>query len=121
MSKNWKSKFVAAAIALVVAAGVSTGQAIVFPSVAEAGVLSKVKGAAKTVGGAVKTTAQNLGGAARAAGALGKQVGGGVGSHIKRAAVRVGKEAARTPIGTSAKYVGKGAKVAASKIRKAFR
>jgi hypothetical protein len=96
--KNLKSVAVAAMLSVLMATAVTAGHAIVHPGAAQAGVLSSVKGAAKKVGGAVKNTAKGIGAAAKAGASVGKQAGTGVGSTIKRAAVRVGHEAAKVPL-----------------------
>ena len=121
MTGHVRSIFFAAALTFATAAGITAGQAIIYPDTAQASVLGKVKGAAKKVGGAVKSTAKGIGSAAKAGAAAGKQVGVGVGSNVKRAAVRVGREAARTPVVKGVKNFGKSVKVVASKVRGAAR
>ena len=90
MTATLKSMFRAATLSLVLAFGMTTGQAILKPDTAQAGIISGVKKAAKAVGGGVKK-------AAVAVGTAGKRAGVGVGSNVKKAAVVVGKYAAKTP------------------------
>jgi len=119
MKSVFKSKLLAIALALAVAAPLTMASAVVTPTPAEAGVISSVKGAAKKVGGAVKTTAKGIGAAAKAGAAMGRQVGVGVASDVKRGTVAAGKGIAKyTPIGTVAKEIGSGAKAAAKGIKK---
>jgi hypothetical protein len=97
MRQTLKSKIVAATLALGMAAPLTLGGALLSSTAAQAGVFSSIKGAAKKVGGAVADTAEGIGAAGKAAGRLGKQVGVGVGGNVKRAAVAVGREAAKVP------------------------
>lgn len=77
-----KSTFLAVALTFATAAGLTAGQAVIYPDTAQAGIVSSVKNAAKKVGGAVKTTAKGIGSAAKAGGAAGKQIGVGVGKSV---------------------------------------
>jgi len=113
MMKNLKSIFLAAALALTTAAGLTAGQTIIFPDTAQAGVISKVKGAAKSVGSAAKTVGKGVA-------TVGKRAGVGVARNVKRGAVSVGRVAARTPVVKGVKNFGKSVKVAASKVKKAI-
>jgi len=101
MTATLKSAFFAATLSLVLAFGMTTGQAIFYPDTAQAGVLGKIKGAAKAVGGGVKKAAVTVGSAGKkvgvAVGTAGKRVGVGVGKNVARGAVVVGKAAAKTP------------------------
>ncbi len=90
MTATLKSLFRAATLSLVLAFGVTTGQAIFTPDTAQAGIISGVKKAAKAVGGGVKKVAVGVGSA-------GKKVGVGVGTNVAKAAKVVGKYAAKTP------------------------
>jgi hypothetical protein len=92
-----KSRFLAVLLTLGTATTLTAAQSIAMPSPAEAGIFSSIKGAAKKVGGAVANTAEGIGEAGKAAGRLGRQVGVGVGSNVKRGAVAVGREAAKLP------------------------
>jgi hypothetical protein len=108
-----KSKLFAMALAL--ATPLTFAGSVAFAPPAEAGIISSVKSAVKTVGGAVKTTAKGIGAAAKAAAAAGKQVGVGVGSTVKRGAVAAGKGIAKyTPVGSVVKSV----KVVVNNVRK---
>lgn len=82
-----KSMLALAALSLALAFGMTAGHAILAPHAAQAGVLGKIKGAAKTVGGGVK-----------------------------KAAVIVGKTAAKTPPVKAVISVGRAARDAASRI-----
>jgi hypothetical protein len=84
-------------LTLGMATALTVAHSVALPSSAEAGVISSIKGAAKKVGGAMVDTAEGIGAAGKAAGRLGKQIGVGVGSNVKRAAVVVGREAAKIP------------------------
>jgi hypothetical protein len=97
MKRNVKSKMLAAALMLGAATPLTLSASILTSTAAEAGVLSKVKSAAKKVGGAAKSTAKGFVAAGKAAGAVGRQVGVGVGGTVKRAAVAVGHQAAKLP------------------------
>jgi hypothetical protein len=89
MKTNWnlKSAFFAAMFSLAMAFGMTAGQAVFYPDTAQAGVLGKIKGAAKTVGGGVK-----------------------------KAAVVVGKVAAKTPPVKAVIDAGRAARDAARRI-----
>jgi hypothetical protein len=123
MKTNWnlKSAFFAATLSFALAFGMTTGQAVFYPDTAQAGVLGKIGGAAKAVGGGVKKAAVTVGSAGKkvgvAVGTAGKRVGVGVGGHVKRAAVAV----ARGPVGDGIKQIGKDLRIplAASAVKKA--
>ncbi len=84
-----KSKFLAIMLTLGTAAALTLAHSIASPSPAEAGVVSSIKGAAKTVGRTVVNRAEGIGAAGRAAGAVGRQVGVGMYYTVKPGAVAV--------------------------------
>jgi hypothetical protein len=111
MNTNWnlKSAFFAATLSVALAFGMTTGQAVFYPDTAQAGVLGKIKGAAKAVGGGVKKAAVTVGSA-------GKKVGVGVGSGVNSAAIAAGKAAAKTPPVKAVINAARAARDAARKI-----
>ena len=115
MKSVLKSEMFAMALAFAIATPLTVAGSAVFAPPAEAGIVSSVKSAAKKVGGAVKTTAKGIGAAAKAGAAMGKQVGVGVASDVKRGAVAAGKGIAKyTPVGAVVKSV----KVVVKDLRK---
>jgi hypothetical protein len=89
-----QSAILAVALMLGLSTAMTVGHALVAPAAAQAGVLGKIKGAAKTVG--------------KGAASVGKTVG----KSVARTAVVTGKAAAQSPIGKGAVIVGKGAATA---------
>jgi hypothetical protein len=96
MTRNLKTTLSAAMLSLALAFGMTAGQAILTPDIAQAGVVGGLKKAASTVGGAVKKAAVTVGSGA-------KKVGVGVGRNVRDAAI----VAARSPVGDAVKYGGK--------------
>ncbi len=68
MTPTLKSKIVAATLALGMAAPLTLGGSLLSSTAAQAGFVSSITGAAKTVGGAVANTARGIGAAGKAAG-----------------------------------------------------
>jgi len=97
LSTTTQRKLFAVMLTLGTATTLTLAHSIALPSPAEAGVFSSIRGAAKKVGGAVVNTAEGIGAAGKAAGALGRQVGVGVGGNVKRPAVAVGRQAVKFP------------------------
>jgi|SRR5262245_2981038 hypothetical protein len=86
MKATLKSTMLAAALTLGTATVMTLGHSLVLPTVAEASVLGKIKGAAKTVGGAAKT----------------------VGKGVAKAATTTGRVVAKSPVGDLVKRTGRG-------------
>ncbi len=106
MTPTLKSKIVAATLALGMAAPLTLGGSLLSSTAAQAGFVSSITGATRTVGGAVANTARGIGAAGKAAGALGKQVGVGMYRTVKPGAVAVGREVAKIPVVKDAIYYG---------------
>ena len=75
------------------------------PTAAQAGVLGKIKGAAKTVGKGAATVGKTVGKGATTVGKgalhAGTTAGKGIGREVKRVAVASGKAAVQSPVGQS--------------------
>lgn len=109
-----QSAILGAALMFGISATMTVGHALVAPNAAQAGVLGKIKGAAKTVGNSV---GKGIGAAGRGVQTAGNAVGKGakivgkgivrtnttvakaVGGEVKRAAVGANKAAFQTPVG----------------------
>lgn len=79
MTATLKSTLRAATLSLALAFGMTTGQAIFKPEVAQAGIVGGIKKAASTVGSGVKKAAVTVGSGV-------KKVGVGIGRNVKQGA-----------------------------------
>jgi hypothetical protein len=98
-----QSAILAFALMLGISTAMTVGHALVAPAAAQAGVLGKIKGAAKTVGGVaksgVKSTTNAVGGLAKVGANAAVRAGKGIGSDVKRTAVVTGKAVVKSPVG----------------------
>jgi hypothetical protein len=105
--QSLQSAILAMALMLGISTTMTVGHALVAPTGAQAGVLGKIKGAAKTVGkgaasvakSGVKSTTNAVGGLAKVGANAAVRAGKGIGSDVKRTAVVTGKAVVKSPVG----------------------
>jgi hypothetical protein len=125
MKRTFLSTLIAACLTLGTAGAVNVASGLVAPTTAHAGVLGKIKGAAKSVGGAVKKaggavmkTGQDIGNKVGPL-AVGKAVGKGAIAGAK--AVGKGAVAGGKAVGRLAVQTGQGAASAAKAVAKGLK